>query len=323
MTQYVLQLSVALQRLRHGVKILKKLRSDIMFEHGKAVCYQGYRRGQSPIMNLRPSKEQVLEDLLIIEKTFSYIRLYDTSQHTIDVLEVIKSNKLNIKVMLSMYLFVEENHIEHPIFGVVDKKILDDNIGRNNNLCKDSILLANKFENTVFSISVGNEARSTWNINRVSDKRISEMVKIIQKEVLQPVTFCEEWKYWLTDLSLTAEAVDFISIHSYPVWNDVDINGSIDDTNGHFQRVRSKYPAKNIIVTEAGWPTKTDENKIPKKWANIMNQNRYVQNIFEWAEKNDTLVFVFEAFDELWKGSINPEDPEKNWGLYYDNRKKK
>lgn len=250
-----------------------------MFEYGKAVCYQGYRKGQSPILNISPSKDQVLEDLLIIEKTFSYIRLYDTSQHTTDVLEIIENYKLNIKVMLSMYLFVEENHIEHPIFGNIDVKILNDNIDMNNNLCKDSIILAKKFKNTVFSISVGNEARSTWNINRVSDIRISDMIKIIQKEVSQPVTFCEEWKYWLTDLSLTAEAVDFISIHSYPVWNDVGINESINETNVHFQRVNSKYPTKKIIITEAGWPTKTDENKIPKEWATITNQNRYVQYI--------------------------------------------
>jgi exo-beta-1,3-glucanase (GH17 family) len=35
------------------------------------------------------------------------------------------------------------------------------------------------------------------------------------------------------------------------------------------------------------------------------------------------LVFIFEAFDELWKGSNNPTDPEKNWGLYDENRRKK
>jgi len=225
--------------------------------------------------------------------------------------------------MLSMYLFVEENHINHPIFNEIDHEILEENVTKNINLCNDVIDLVNTFGDLIFSISVGNEARSTWNVNRVSDKRISELVQMIQKDVSQPVTFCEEWKYWLTDLPLTAGAVDFISIHSYPIWNDVDIESAITETNRHLEEVKSKYPNKNIIITEAGWPTDTDEKKIPKEWATITNQNRYVQNIYKWAKKNDTLVFVFEAFDELWKGSMNPKDPEKNWGLYFDNRKKK
>ncbi|XMB72026.1 glycosyl hydrolase family 17 protein [Mycoplasmatota bacterium WC30] len=294
-----------------------------MFKYGKAICYQGYRKGHSPILGICPTKEQVLEDLLILDQEFDYIRVYDTSLHTIDILEVIDEYKINIKVMISMYLFVEENHIEHPIFNSIDNNILEENIMKNNSLCKDVIDLANKFGDIIFSISVGNEARSTWNVNRVSDKRISELVKIIQKKVSQPVTFCEEWKYWLTDLPLTAAAADFISIHSYPVWNAVDIDTAISETDRHLEAVKNRYPNKNIIITEAGWPTKTDENKIPKEWATINNQTKYYQDMEVWAEKNQTIVFIFEAFDEPWKGSLNPTDPEKNWGLYYDDRSKK
>jgi exo-beta-1,3-glucanase (GH17 family) len=32
---------------------------------------------------------------------------------------------------------------------------------------------------------------------------------------------------------------------------------------------------------------------------------------------------VFEAFDENWKGSPDPEEPEKHWGLYGVNRQPK
>ena len=28
------------------------------------------------------------------------------------------------------------------------------------------------------------------------------------------------------------------------------------------------------------------------------------------------LTFVFEAFDEPWKGSEDPLEPEKHWGLF-------
>ena len=32
---------------------------------------------------------------------------------------------------------------------------------------------------------------------------------------------------------------------------------------------------------------------------------------------------LFEAFDEPWKGSPEPDEPEKHWGLYTVDRKPK
>jgi len=37
----------------------------------------------------------------------------------------------------------------------------------------------------------------------------------------------------------------------------------------------------------------------------------------------DILTFVFEAFDESWKGSNEALEPEKHWGLFTVNRKPK
>ena len=42
-----------------------------------------------------------------------------------------------------------------------------------------------------------------------------------------------------------------------------------------------------------------------------------------WCEKENILTFVFEAFDELWKGSQEPMEPEKHWGLFTVDRKPK
>ena len=43
----------------------------------------------------------------------------------------------------------------------------------------------------------------------------------------------------------------------------------------------------------------------------------------EWSGKNNVLVFFFEAFDEQWKGSSHPLEPEKHWGLYKADRSPK
>ena len=44
-------------------------------DHGNAICYSGYRDGQSPHNRTFPSYDQVREDLLILAKKWEYIRL--------------------------------------------------------------------------------------------------------------------------------------------------------------------------------------------------------------------------------------------------------
>jgi exo-beta-1,3-glucanase (GH17 family) len=43
----------------------------------------------------------------------------------------------------------------------------------------------------------------------------------------------------------------------------------------------------------------------------------------EWTSGAGILTFVFEAFDEPWKGSPDPLDPEKHWGLFNVDRSPK
>jgi exo-beta-1,3-glucanase (GH17 family) len=35
-----------------------------------------------------------------------------------------------------------------------------------------------------------------------------------------------------------------------------------------------------------------------------------------WCKADDILTYVFEAFDEPWKGSGEALEPEKHWGLF-------
>ena len=39
-----------------------------------------------------------------------------------------------------------------------------------------------------------------------------------------------------------------------------------------------------------------------------------------WSEAEHILTFTFSAFDEKWKGGSDPSEPEKNWGLFFENR---
>ena len=65
-----------------------------------AICYSGYRDGQSPIESLYPTYDEIREDLLILKDNWKLLRLYDCSWHAELVLEVIKNVELDLQVML-------------------------------------------------------------------------------------------------------------------------------------------------------------------------------------------------------------------------------
>jgi exo-beta-1,3-glucanase (GH17 family) len=52
-------------------------------------------------------------------------------------------------------------------------------------------------------------------------------------------------------------------------------------------------------------------------------QQIYYQQLVNWADEEGILTFLFEAFDESWKGSPDPLEPEKHWGLFKIDRSPK
>ena len=119
------------------------------------------------------------------------------------------------------------------------------------------------------------------------------------------------------------EAVDFISIHTYPLWEYKTIDEAISFTKQNYQAVAKEYPHKLVVITEAGWASTSNDKGIPREHANPVFQKIYYQELSRWCEEDCILTFIFEAFDEPWKGSDDPDEPEKHWGLYYENRSPK
>lgn len=85
-----------------------------------------------------------------------------------------------------------------------------------------------------------------------------EYVKIVKSHAKQPVTFCENYVPWLYKLENLAEELDFISIHTYPVWEYKHISESLDYSKENFEAVAKKYPHKPVVITEAGWATNSN-----------------------------------------------------------------
>ena len=275
---------------------------------GLAVCYSGYREGQKP-GDSYPSYEQVKEDLLIVQKQWNYIRLYSCDQHSNTVLEVIQNEKLNLRVMLGAFIEAEVNNPNCPWGGSYNNLQLAQNIENNLFQMNKLIELANEYPNIIFSLSVGNEACVDWTDHLVPVESVIKYVEMVKSSTSQPVTFCENYVPWLDKLEPLVDIVDFISIHTYPVWEYKTIDQGMQYTIQNYNIVANKYPNKLVVITEAGWATRSNGLGIPTENVNPETQKIYYRALNNWSKSDSILTFVFEAFDEPWKGSEDPNEP--------------
>ncbi len=294
----------------------------------EAVCYSGFRSGQHPDRGegaVNPSYAEILEDLeILLQQTpFRLIRLYDCETNSQMVLEVIREQKLDIKVMLGIWLRAELSAHETCAWLTepIPQETLDDNKIRNAREIEKGIELANEYTDIVVAVNVGNEALVEWNDHMVSLDSVMAYVKQVQKAIEQPVTVADNYKWWADHGQKLAELVDFVAIHVYPVWEEKDIDEGMPYTIENVEEVMAALPGAQIVIAEAGWASIASEFGTR---ASQEKQKRYVQELMEWSRQNNITTFIFEAFDEDWKG--NPNDPfgaEKHWGLYTVDREPK
>lgn len=271
---------------------------------GPAIAYSGYRNGQHPDKDIFPSQEQVFEDLKIIEKNWKIIRIYGADQHTADILEIIQREKINLKVLLGIWLFGEPENIE-----------------KNKIQIKRGIEFVNKYKDMVIAVNVGNECQVDWSDHKVPQEKLITYINEVKSQITVPVTTADSWDYW-TDLENSTkviQAVDFVAVHIYPIWGKVDIDSGMSSTIETYERLVSAIPNKKIIITEAGWATYTEGELHAPKAGDEPKQERYFNELMQWSKENKIIVFWFEAFDEPWKGT----GTEGYWGLFTESRKAK
>ena len=290
------------------------------FKYGRAICYSGYRDGQGPNWNIHPNYDEVKEDLIILSEHFDYIRMYSPGYHTQTAIKVIEDLNLDLKVMLGVHLQGEESNPLCTWGGDYTDEQVEKHKIQNSNQVKEAIKIANLYPEIVFSVSAGNEAVPVWNENLVRAPKVLEFVKELKANIKQPVTYCDGGHEWTSTLKEVAKEVDFISVHTYAVWNEFNIDEGLKIANRDLKAVNDMYPNKKCIITETGWPTQSDGKRIKPELVGEDIQLRYFNEIEKWSKDSDTLMFFFASFDSKWKGGAHPLDPEKNWGVYNSDR---
>jgi exo-beta-1,3-glucanase (GH17 family) len=292
-------------------------------DFGNAICYSGYREGQSPHDQTYPSYQQVCEDLKILDANWQFLRLYDCSRHAEIVLEVISNEALDFKVMLGAEMAAEESNPGCPWDATFSEETLIANRQANSDEIDRLINLASRYPKEVFAVSVGNEATVEWTDHLVPVESLISYVRRIKKAINHPVTFCENYVPWTEKLEPLAAELDFISLHTYPVWEFHTIEGALDYSMQNYRSVADHYPDKPVVITEAGWTTNSNGRGIEPWNASQEFQAEYYSQLMDWTNESQILTFVFEAFDEPWKGSPDPLEPEKHWGIFTVDRKPK
>ena len=290
---------------------------------GQAICYSGYRRGQSPGDRIYPSKAEIREDLAILGRNWRLLRLYDCSPHAERVLEVIREDGLDFQVLLGAYLGAELNNFGCPWGVPLGEAELEASRTANDAEVERLASLAHRFRDIVFAVAVGNEATVDWTDHFVPLPRMLELVRRVKAGVAQPVTFCENYVPWQNKLLPLAGELDFLSLHTYPVWEYKQIHEAIHYTRENYESVASLYPGKPVVITEAGWATSSNGRGIQPENSSQALQAIYYADLMAWTREAGILTFVFEAFDEPWKGSPDPLEPEKHWGLFTVDRRPK
>ncbi len=290
----------------------------------KAICYSGYRNGQSPLTGICPGYSEVEEDLrILVADGYRYIRMYEPGAHARTALRVIRDNKLPLRVMLGIDPKREFNNVGCPwVKETLNASKLQKNAAYNDRMIKNLITLANEYESEIMCVSVGNENRPSWGSDLVTADRLVEFAKKLKNGCKQPVTYNEGTHEWLGLAELVKE-IDIISIHSYPLWNGVAVDKALEMNKQDYALIKEKYPDKEVIFTECGWATMSNNKGMSSAQANEKYQVKYIESLWDWAEAAGIQVFLFEAFDEPWKGSDDKSEPEKHWGIYNVDRSKK
>ena len=289
----------------------------------QGICYSGYREGQSPDTGVLPSPEQIEEDLRILARRWRHLRLYDSGPHAELVLAAIERLGLDMDVLLGAWLSAEVNNPGCPWGAWYSEEELARNRSENAAEVERAIALARRYPDIVRSVAAGNEATVEWTGQLVPVQQVRAYVRRLKEALEQPVTFCENHVPWVEHLEALAEDLDFLGVHSYPVWEYRSIDEALAVTEADWRRISERYPDKPVVITEAGWATRSNGRGIETHNASPELQVRYYRELTRWGEEHDVMVYIFEAFDEPWKGSDHPDEPEKHWGLFTVDRRPK
>jgi exo-beta-1,3-glucanase (GH17 family) len=254
------------------------------------VSYAPYRGSQDPLVEgTRVPAAQIDQDLALIAKFSNCVRIYSVDDGAADVLASARRHGLK----------------------VLDGLWLSSKADKNSRQIATTIALAKQYADVISAVIVGNEVLLRGEMP-VAD--LIAAIREVKAQVPEPVTYADVWEFWLRYREV-ASAVDFITIHMLPYWEDFPIPA--EHAAAHVEAIRNRvaaaFPGKEIMIGELGWPS--DGRMREAARPSPSNQARVILETLALAKRNHVRVNVIEAFDQPWKrwleGTVGGQ-----WGIF-------
>jgi exo-beta-1,3-glucanase (GH17 family) len=264
----------------------------------QCISYAPFRGDQNPFGPDVPiDPRQIEADLVSLKPLTDCIRTYSVD-HGLDQIPEI-AGRHGMKVMLGLWLSSLPDLSRHQV--------------------ETAIALAKRFPDVIQAIVVGNEVLLR---GEMSAPDLINTIRNVKSQVSMPVTYADVWEFWLRYREI-ASAVDFITIHILPYWEDfpIPVQGAAAHLGSIRSQVAAAFPNREILIGEFGWPSagRMREGALPSR----PNQARLVQEVLAQARRDNYRVNVIEAFDQPWKRQLEGT-VGGHWGLYdaYDREAK-
>jgi exo-beta-1,3-glucanase (GH17 family) len=176
-----------------------------------------------------------------------------------------------------------------------------------------AVTLTRRHPDTIRALVVGNEVLLR---GEMTGKNLAGTIRSVKARVKVPVTYADVWEFWLRNREV-ADAVDFITIHILPYWEDFPVAAgtAAEHVEAIREQVARAFPGKEILIGEVGWPSagRMREGALPSP----ANQARVIQDVLAFAARRNFHVNVIEAFDQPWKRALEGT-VGGHWGLIAD-----
>ena len=160
--------------------------------------------------------------------------------------------------------------------------------------------LTKAYPDVITAVVVGNEVLLR---GEMTTSDLAAIIRSVKSQVTVPVTYADVWEYWLRNREIY-DAVDFVTIHILPYWEDFPIRAKY--AAAHVDAIRKRmavaFPGKEILIGETGWPSegRMRAGALPSR----TNQARVVSEILDLAKQENFRVNLIEAYDQPWKRQL-------------------
>ena len=259
------------------------------------ISYAPFRGEQNPFGPDVPiDVRQIEEDLAQLKQVTNCIRTYSIDHGLDQIPEV--AGRHGLKVMQGLWLSSLPDLSRKQIEGAV--------------------ALAKRYPDVITAVIVGNEVLLR---GEMSAPQLARTIREVKAQVTVPVTYADVWEFWLRYREVAA-AVDFVTVHILPYWEDLPIPAAnaAPHVDAIRQQVAAAFPDKEVLIGEFGWPSagRMREGARPSP----ADQARVLHDVLALARQRSYRVNVIEAYDQPWKRQLEGT-VGGHWGLFDGSRR--